>query len=129
MEPAMTGTSQPLPEGVFPPAHANGANGTQADELQQLLQALQAMRTGDFTVRLPGHQTGVIGKIADTFNDIVAANERMADQLERVGQTVGREGKTRQRVKLGIQSGAWAAMESSVNTLIQARLWRNAVET
>jgi ribosomal protein S28E/S33 len=34
------------------------------------------------------------GKIADTFNEIVAANERMANQLARVGQVVGREGKT-----------------------------------
>jgi hypothetical protein len=33
----------------------------------------------------------------DTFNEIVAANERMAQQLERVGQVVGKEGKTRQR--------------------------------
>ena len=49
---------------------------------------------GDFSVRLPGDQTGLSGKIADTFNEIVAANERMANQLARVGQVVGREGKT-----------------------------------
>ena len=59
-----------------------------------LLQAMQAMRLGDFSVRLPGDQTGLSGKIADTFNEIVAANERMANQLARVGQVVGREGKT-----------------------------------
>ena len=32
----------------------------------------------------------------------------MAKQLERVGLVVGREGKTRQRVKFGLTSGAWA---------------------
>ena len=64
---------------------------------QALLYALQAMRSGNFSIRLPGHQTGLPGKIADTFNDIVAANERMAQQLEHVGNVVGREGKTRQR--------------------------------
>ena len=78
--------------------------------LQQMLHALQAVRVGNFTVRLPGDRTGIAGKIADTFNEIVAANERMAVQLERVGQVVGREGKTRQRVKFGLQSGAWGEM-------------------
>jgi len=38
-----------------------------------MLIALQAMRTGDFSVRLRSDQTGIAGKIADTFNDIVAA--------------------------------------------------------
>src|SRR3954469_9844990 len=65
---------------------------------QELLHALQAMRSGDFSVRMTGDHLGIEGKIADTFNEIVAANERMAQQLERVGQVVGREGKTRQRV-------------------------------
>ena len=65
----------------------------------ELLAALQAMRAGDFSVRMAGDQAGVRGKIADTFNEIVAANQRMAQQLERVGQVVGREGKTRQRVQ------------------------------
>src|SRR5258708_7778005 len=47
----------------------------------------------------------------------------MAQQLERVGQVVGREGKTRQRVKFGLASGSWADMEGSVNTLIDDLLW------
>src|ERR1700758_2269042 len=68
----------------------------------ELLGALQAMRVGDFSVRMPGDHVGLMGKIADTFNEIVAANERMANQLDRVGQVVGRDGKTRQRVKLSL---------------------------
>ena len=51
---------------------------------------------------MAGDHLGIDGKIADTFNEIVAANQRMAQQLERVGQVVGREGKTRQRVKFGL---------------------------
>ncbi|TMJ75959.1 MAG: HAMP domain-containing protein, partial [Alphaproteobacteria bacterium] len=81
------------------------------------------MRVGDFSVRLSGGQIDVLGKIADTFNEIIAANERMAQQLERVGQVVGREGKTRQRVKFPLSHGAWGEMESSVNTLIDDLLW------
>ena len=99
-------------------------NGDQApDSRQDLLHALQAMRSGDFSVRMSGDQLGIDGKIADTFNEIIAANQRMAQQLERVGQVVGREGKTRQRVKFGLASGSWADMEGSVNTLIDDLLW------
>ena len=98
-------------------------NGGSSAELHDLLHALQAMRVGDFSVRMAGSQVGLLGKIADTFNEIVAANERMAQQLERVGHVVGREGKTRQRVKFGQTHGAWGEMETSVNTLIDDLLW------
>ena len=98
-------------------------------ELQDLLRALQAMRSGDFSVRMPGDQLGLIGKIADTFNDIVSSNERMAQQLEHVGQVVGRDGKTRQRVKFALSNGSWGEMETSVNTLIDDLLWPTAEVT
>ncbi|MEW6453468.1 MAG: HAMP domain-containing protein [Pseudomonadota bacterium] len=81
------------------------------------------MRIGDFSVRMAGDRLGIEGKIADTFNEIVAANQRMAQQLERVGQRVGREGKARDRVKFSLSDGAWGEMETSVNTLIDDLLW------
>src|SRR5215217_7760322 len=104
-------------------ANGKAAEAVSATEMGQLLHALQAVRVGDFSVRMAGDQVGIVGKIADTFNEIVAANQRMAEQLERVGQVVGREGKTRQRVKFGLASGSWADMEGSVNTLIDDLLW------
>jgi len=101
---------------------APGAAG-QDSELRELLRVFGAVRDGDFSVRLPGHWTGLVGKIADAVNDVVSANQRMAAQLERVGEVVGKEGKTRQRVRLPRQVGAWAEMEASVNTLIDDLLW------
>jgi HAMP domain-containing protein/CheY-like chemotaxis protein/signal transduction histidine kinase len=99
-------------------------NGTsEPDVRQELLLALQAMRSGDFSVRMSSDYLGIDGKIADTFNEIIAANQRMAQQLELVGEVVGREGQTRQRVKFGLASGSWADMEGSVNTLIEDLLW------
>jgi hypothetical protein len=98
-------------------------------EPRQLLHALQAVRFGDFSVRLPSDRTGLAGKIADAFNDIVAANQRMAEQLEHVGRVVGREGKTRQRVQFALAHGAWNEMESSVNTLIEDLLWPTTAVT
>ena len=108
---------QPLgnPESGKPNGHAA--------ELHSLLHALQAVKTGDFSVRMSGHETGLFGKISDTFNEIVANNQRMAQQLEHVGKLVGRDGQTRHRVKLGSVSGSWGAMEGSINQLIDDLLW------
>ncbi len=89
-----------------------------AAELSAILSKLQRMRDGDFSVRLPGSWTGLSGKIADTFNDIVAANQQMAQELQRVGQVVGKQGKTRERTRFTQSRGAWGEMEVSVNTLV-----------
>ncbi len=84
----------------------------------EMLQALQAAKAGDFTARMRGDWDGLPGKIADTFNEIIATNQRMAGQLHRVGEVVGKEGLTNQRVTLGLTHGAWGEMEESVNSLI-----------
>jgi HAMP domain-containing protein/CheY-like chemotaxis protein/signal transduction histidine kinase len=109
--------------------YANGADDLSTLSFDRLLWALQAMKGGDFSVRLPGNLIGRAGKVADTFNDIVASNARMAEQLENVGQVVGREGKTRTRVKLGVGTGAWSAMETSINTLMDDLLWPTTAVT
>src|SRR5438552_7777172 len=88
-------------------------------DLSVILAGLQTMRDGDFSVRLPGAWTGLAGKIADTFNEIVAVNQQMAQELKRVGQVVGKEGKTRERTRFHESRGAWGEMETSVNTLVE----------
>jgi hypothetical protein len=109
-----TASPQPPPDAVPPRSSA---------ELSELLHVLRAVRDGDFSVRLPGDWTGLEGKIADTVNEIIASNAKMARELERVGTVVGKQGKTRQRVKFGREQGAWGEMETSVNTLIDDLLW------
>src|SRR3954466_6244003 len=118
----------PTPDGAAndggdPHAHGDGAEILSAADLRDLLQALRARRAGDFSVRLATDRVGFMGKVADTLNEIVAANQSMAVQLERVGQVVGREGRTRQRIRFDLTTGAWGEMEASVNTLIDDLLW------
>src|ERR1700722_4948027 len=110
---------------------ANGKARTASSELNlsKLLQALQSVRDGDFSVRLASDQIGLAGKVADTFNEIVSANQRLAGELERVGQIVGKDGKTRHRMSSERRSGAWGAMEQSVNTLIDDLLRPSPEET
>src|SRR5687767_5309416 len=92
-------------------------------DAHELLRALQAIRNGDFSVRLPGEWTGLAGKIADTFNDIVIANGRLASELERVGKAVGKQGRTSHRVRCDRHTGSWGEMETSVNTLVDDLIW------
>ena len=88
-------------------------------EFVLILERMQAMRDGDFSVRLPGSWTGLAGKIADDFNEIAKTNQGIAKELKRVGQVVGKEGRTRERAKFHESRGAWGEMEVSVNTLVE----------
>src|SRR5437867_5776436 len=83
-----------------------------------LLQALTSLKQGDFSVRLPGDWIGTAGRIADAFNDAVERDQRLALELERVSQAVGKEGKIDQRASIGEARGSWAEAVNSVNTLI-----------
>jgi HAMP domain-containing protein/CheY-like chemotaxis protein/signal transduction histidine kinase len=87
-------------------------------DIPVLLSALRKMRDGDFSVRLPNSWIGLEGKVADTFNEIVAANQQMAGELKRIGQVVGKEGRTRERTRFQQLRGSWGEIETSVNTLV-----------
>ncbi|MDZ7954835.1 HAMP domain-containing protein [Nostoc sp. DedQUE09] len=87
-------------------------------DLNQLLKTLNAVKQGDFSARMPIDHTGVAGKIADTLNDIIYQNERMAAELQRIGNVVGKEGKIVERASLGDVQGSWSDCVNSVNTLI-----------
>ena len=71
------------------------ANGSAAGGIDApvLLKAMHALKKGDFSVRLPLDWTGVAGKVADAFNEVVELNERMARELDRLSRVVGKEGK------------------------------------
>jgi len=103
------------------PLRARAASKAQPSELEPLKALLAAMRAvgdGDFSVALPGHWDGIAGKLAESFNEIVEQNRRLAEDLNRVGEQVGRKGRTGQRLLPANRQGAWADMEQSVNVLI-----------
>src|SRR5438309_3894825 len=85
---------------------------------KQLLAALGAFKRGDFSARLPGDWTGIAGKIADTFNEVIRTSRRMTQELERIRRVVGKEGRITQRASLGDVSDSWARTIGSVNDLI-----------
>jgi len=61
---------------------------------------------------------GMAGKIADTFNEIVEMNERLASELERLNRVVGKQGKITQRANTSGMTGGWVECVGAVNALI-----------
>ncbi len=88
-----------------------------------LLSAMLSFKQGDFSVRLPSALTGVDGKIADAFNDIVLLSERRARETSLVTHAVGREGKLKQRMNVAGAMGGWADEVAAINTLIDDLVW------
>ncbi len=76
-------------------------------------------KRGDFSARLPEDWTGVAGKIADTFNDVIRTNQRMTQELERIVRVVGKEGRITQRASLSDVSESWGDAIGCINILIE----------
>jgi PAS domain S-box-containing protein len=55
---------------------------------RDLLHVLQAIQDGDFSVRMSGDHDGLSAKIAEAVNVIAAANQRITQQLERIGEQI-----------------------------------------
>ncbi len=87
-------------------------------DTRELLRILIAVKKGDFTVRLPEDKIGLAGKIADTLNDIIEANENLASELEQCRIIVGKDGKTSHRVRLKNSPVARGSLRDSVITLL-----------
>src|SRR6195256_4242979 len=100
------------------PAAKKSVKTAKTRDTNVLLETLVAFKRGDFSVRMPVDLVGMDGKIADALNDILELNEKMADALDGISRSVGKEGKIAQRASIGSASGGWAACIESVNSLI-----------
>ncbi|MGD0678854.1 MAG: HAMP domain-containing protein [Polyangiaceae bacterium] len=90
---------------------------------RDLLVALLRFRDGDFGARLASHFTGIDGKIADIFNEILGVSARRSVEIARVCRVVGKEGKLKQRMNVPGAIGGWADEVVSLNTLIDDLVW------
>ena len=87
-------------------------------DLKSLLAALNSFKKGEFTARLPEDLTGMSGKIADTFNDIMESHQNLVQEITNVSRTVGREGLLSNRATQLNGTGGWSIIIKSVNSLI-----------
>src|SRR5580698_7389722 len=90
----------------------------EALDKRELLKVLMAFRRGDFSVRLSSDRDGAEGKIAETLNEIIELNQKMAKEFAKISNAVGKEGRINQRARLGDHGGGWADCVDSINTLI-----------
>src|SRR5215510_2028971 len=105
-------------------AARRGLNGEERGSFSNnLLMAMLSFRDGDFSVRLPSNLTGLEGKIADAFNDIVSFSDRRAKETVRVSKLVGKEGRLKQRMNVPGGLGGWADEVSAINVLIDDLVW------
>src|SRR4051812_28370402 len=91
---------------------------TYEQEMIAVLHGLLALRRGDKGKRLPAEWTGLAGKVADAFNQLIEMNEHMAGELDRLSRAVGKEGKISQRLNLPETNGFWRDSVMHVNGLI-----------
>src|SRR5207302_1859291 len=92
---------------------------TDALDTAHLLRVLTEFKRANFGARMPENLTGTDGKIADTLNDNIEANQRLSSELERVGRVVGNEGRIAQRATPGNLGGEWAKSAQAVNDLVE----------
>ncbi|MDH4163654.1 MAG: HAMP domain-containing protein, partial [Nitrospirota bacterium] len=89
--------------------------------LVMLADALKSMKEGDFTVRLPRSDAGIMGEIAETFNDVVIMNEAMTKEVTRVTLVAGEEGKLtdpNSRARVAGAGGSWKTIVDTLNYLL-----------
>jgi HAMP domain-containing protein/signal transduction histidine kinase/DNA-binding response OmpR family regulator len=86
--------------------------------LRQLLDGLRAVDGGDFTVRLDANGDPLVAEVVQAFNRVAGKHQRLTDEMVRVSQSVGREGRMRDRVALAGSAGAWAVSVDAMNNLI-----------
>ena len=89
-----------------------------SEHTRTFLGALTDLKKGNASAQLPQDWTGVFGKVADSFNDVVAENLRMSHELARLSKVVGKEGKLKERAYVPNASGFWRDSAESINSLI-----------
>jgi CheY-like chemotaxis protein len=85
---------------------------------RQMLASMLAFRDGNFSVRLPSEWDGIDGQIAAAFNQAISYEDRLSREVERLGRTVGREGRLKQRMSVPGAVAGWAAKVDCFNALL-----------
>src|SRR4051812_43291587 len=107
---------------ALPVVAASPKKKTQSEESiltdAEFLRILQNVKNGNFSKRFPTDQSGTKKSIYDTMNEIIDLNERMVFEFQKVGKSIGKQGKLTNRVVLDGARGSWSSCVDSVNTLI-----------
>ena len=101
----MSDSAQPMADSVDP---------------EVLLNVLAKMKSGDLSVRLPLDGTGMAGKVALGFNDMIIAYQALNAELVRVSRVVGAKDSLSPPVVVGGSAQSGSGTGHPVNNLIEA---------
>ena len=79
---------------------------------------MEAFRDGDFSVRLPTQWSSTNARLAAAFNQTIAQQQRMSEEVARLTESVGQAGPIASTYIAPWGVGGWAAEADAVNTLI-----------
>src|SRR5690606_34597183 len=86
---------------------------------RELLSALRAFKRGEFDVRLRDDLEGIDGSICETVNELVARVAEMEEEFAAMRVVVGRDGRTRRRLRKTGIVGGWAKIVASTNDVLE----------
>ena len=112
----LVATEPTAPQPVAPHPMVTTPSSSNSSSFDLLLKALKSLRDGDFTVRLSEHQD--LGEVAIVFNQLVDLNQGLAQEMGRVSQVVGDQGRLTERATLTAAQGSWVTTVDAVNRMI-----------
>ncbi|MFG2196492.1 HAMP domain-containing protein [Streptomyces sp. NPDC048639] len=119
--PASASTTSRSPDSTGPPGSApDEGPWVRVADLRPLIAAMNALCDGDFTVRADAVGEGAAAEMAGLFNRIVARNDHLALELQRVRREMIRHGRLDERISASPGQGAWARNVDATNTLLDA---------
>src|SRR5215208_3277813 len=89
-----------------------------AADLQALLDALRGGVRGERGLRLDTRKKGIVGDLHKAFNELTQTREKTTDEIVRLANTIGREGKLTERAAIKGAEGSWRASLDAVNSMI-----------
>ncbi|MGH3306312.1 MAG: HAMP domain-containing protein, partial [Nocardioides sp.] len=102
------------------PAPTNGSAVDEVDaaQLRRLLASMKSMRDGNFRRRMPVTGDGTMAELYEVYNEIAERQQHLASELNRVHRVVGREGRSSERLDVGMGEGGWARCIDAANGLV-----------
>ncbi|WP_405914042.1 HAMP domain-containing protein [Streptomyces sp. NBC_00963] len=129
LDPVRPDSASPAPESPENPesdeyaGRPGGASDRQwvpEGDLRPLLTAMNTLCDGDFSVRVGSAGEGILAEMAGVFNRIVARNDHLAEELQRVRHALVQQGRLDERIAVSPGQGEWASSVDAANTLLDA---------
>ncbi|HUW88873.1 MAG TPA: response regulator [Candidatus Paceibacterota bacterium] len=88
-------------------------------DLEKLFSVLKLFLSGDYSVRMPTDQTGVLGEIAQTVNELISSRSKILDSFMKVFKEVGERGLIDSKISTDELPPAVANLVVALNQMLE----------